>query len=894
MKKVIASIFILSLTFTFAKDLHPTVKTNTIINSTQNPTEVVVDVNMPETSTTREEIILHVEDFEGDVSGWNTGTGWELSDQSYNSETHSMNSPDANDTGEWNSYDLFSPTLSLPDLGEGEIMHFKFHVHSDMPDFTQEDDPATPDDESQYLADYWAISIMDVAALAWHTSNHNSTDGDSWWCGDEEIGGYLDSWVQYLDTPSFTVPSGASLSADMRWGIESPAGAAGAIPNTCVDGWDQANVQISTDGGASFSMLNGSDPYDFDCGYGTVYNGLEGLPGWGGNEDWHNVSFDLSMYEGQDVVVRFAFYSDPAYSTIDDASIDGFQVDNIVVSGGAFSDTGDDNESMSVSGAVWVDQFYEYGDETQPGALGWTEYIPGYPFNGNTFMDISDFAGKDVVFRFQSRYDGDFYTETGLGGQGSGLWIDDLTVYKISSGSYPAPQNFMAEAGDSEVLLSWDDMNLAGTNDYVYDNDAFGNGITMSTEGSTAWAGAEMAIAGPSTVNSVSIFNINPAGTPTTIGVFGTLGTLYSNEPMYTLEVNLDEADAWNTFDVDGWEFNNNYIIAHLFSFDVSAALDESVVPSSHSKVLFTGGGWDDWSVAGASIGDGEWGIRANVTTEGANVTYNVYRDEAMIASGLTNNAYTDNMAENNMTYEYAASATYPDGEESGFSNIAIATPQSNTVHEDSYDDGSMESSFNAGSTNYCAVRFNANDGGEDVVRFKWYQTEDGGAFYLRLYEDNGGIPGTQLYSGIVASGLVEGWNEKDLSSQGLSVSGDFWIGVKEFSSTKPFGLDTSSDAGHSFSSDDNWASASPIAGNLMFHVFLDEGEGGGGDCSASDFGDVNEDDAVNVLDIVSIVNFIMGNDTPSAYQSCAADVNEDGSLNVLDIVSIVNMIMGN
>jgi len=31
----------------------------------------------------------------------------------------------------------------------------------------------------------------------------------------------------------------------------------------------------------------------------------------------------------------------------------------------------------------------------------------------------------------------------------------------------------------------------------------------------------------------------------------------------------------------------------------------------------------------------------------------------------------------------------------------------------------------------------------------------------------------------------------------------------------------------------------------------------------------------------------------PDAYQSCAGDVNEDGSLNVLDIVTIVNIIMG-
>ena len=231
-----------------------------------------------------------------------------------------------------------------------------------MPDFTQTDDPSTPDDESQYLADYWALSIMDIEALSWHTSDHNSYDGNSWWCGDEEIGGYLDSWVQYLDTPSFNVPAGSSLSADMRWGIETFAGVSG-VDGEClnggpIDGWDQANVQISTDGGLSFMTINGSDPYDFECGYGTVYNGLAGLPGWGGEQNWHNVSFDLSEYAGEDAIIRFAFYSDPAYSTIDDAGIDGFQVDNILVSGGAFSDSGDDDETMNASGAVWVDQFY--------------------------------------------------------------------------------------------------------------------------------------------------------------------------------------------------------------------------------------------------------------------------------------------------------------------------------------------------------------------------------------------------------------------------------------------------------------------------------------------------------------------------------------------------------
>ena len=36
-----------------------------------------------------------------------------------------------------------------------------------------------------------------------------------------------------------------------------------------------------------------------------------------------------------------------------------------------------------------------------------------------------------------------------------------------------------------------------------------------------------------------------------------------------------------------------------------------------------------------------------------------------------------------------------------------------------------------------------------------------------------------------------------------------------------------------------------------------------------------------------------MGTATPDAYEACASDVNGDGVLNVLDIVSIVNIIMG-
>lgn len=56
--------------------------------------------------------------------------------------------------------------------------------------------------------------------------------------------------------------------------------------------------------------------------------------------------------------------------------------------------------------------------------------------------------------------------------------------------------------------------------------------------------------------------------------------------------------------------------------------------------------------------------------------------------------------------------------------------------------------------------------------------------------------------------------------------------------------------------------------------------------------GDANGDQNVNVLDITSIVGYIL-NQNPQPFLSEAADVNEDGLINLLDIIGVVNIIMG-
>ena len=69
----------------------------------------------------------------------------------------------------------------------------------------------------------------------------------------------------------------------------------------------------------------------------------------------------------------------------------------------------------------------------------------------------------------------------------------------------------------------------------------------------------------------------------------------------------------------------------------------------------------------------------------------------------------------------------------------------------------------------------------------------------------------------------------------------------------------------------------------------------GGGTCILTQvLGDINNDTQINVLDIVLLVGFILGNEVPDDLQYFSSDINSDGNLNVLDVVSLVGIILGN
>lgn len=134
------------------------------------------------------------------------------------------------------------------------------------------------------------------------------TTFDSAWTSDGDVlysgtGDLLDNWAIFETT------GGGTLSFDTYWDIE--------------DYWDFGFVQVSTDGGYTWTSLeNAYTTYDYDPNaHPTVIANLPGLTGWSGA--WMNISYDLSAYAGQDILLAFRFVTD--WGT----HFEGWYIDNV-------------------------------------------------------------------------------------------------------------------------------------------------------------------------------------------------------------------------------------------------------------------------------------------------------------------------------------------------------------------------------------------------------------------------------------------------------------------------------------------------------------------------------------------------------------------------------------
>ena len=764
---------------------------------------------------------IWLEDFEGDISDWTVEDGWELTEVSSYSPTHSFHIDDDN-------YDIassiISPVLSVPELGgENELMKMNFALWVDLPDYDGDGD--------NYLEDYYWVDIANVSDVPvyFHPSTTDAYNGSSWWCADPNIGGYSDAWVQFIQSPSITIPvGGATLSAMMKWAIEDYAGA--SVGGTCTDGWDAANVRISTDGGSTWNLLNASnDSYDFYYGYGWIYNDTEYdcggsleqvAAGWAGQSDWHEVLFNLNNYAGEDVIIQFAFGSDPAYSTPDDGSITGLKIDNIEITDDSgdiiFQDNADDELNMTPMNGLefaWEQFFYDYGDITQPGSLDWEVYPPGAPFNGNTQLDMASYAGSDIRIRFTGRMDAD-----DDGGNGEGLFIDDVHIWKVSVNNLPPVTNLNSLAEDASVTVTWDlPPSEQYNNDEIYhhDNSAdnayywtvdneirFGSIFTIPFGAETFTVHSAMFAAennnGDSDINTViEGYNVSSTG-------------LAETTPVYSMNATLESGEL-SEVDLGGWEFGGSFLISMTADSNVSMYVDEAAETynSYFSSSDFGSNNWYELVADGGGLG--EWIINVTVSTTGEIIQpeFNVYRsvdgddfNATFNGMGLTDNVYIDNFVSNGIEYCYQVEAVY-EGEASDLAGPTCAMPEAQTIYELYYDDGTDETSINSGFMNPLCVKFTPEAYPVDLYRATFYCVGNStGDAFLNVWDDDGtdGMPGTLLIENWPATFIGGYWTPISLSDFGITITeGSFYVGWVELNSTPPIGVDSDNPPTNSF-----------------------------------------------------------------------------------------------
>jgi bacillopeptidase F (M6 metalloprotease family) len=152
-------------------------------------------------------------------------------------------------------------------------------------------------------------------------TNWTSVSG-ALWGGKADL---LDNWAIFKTT------GGGTLSFDTTFDIEPY--------------WDFGFVQVSTDGGYTWtSLANAYTTSDYDPNAHPKV--IANLPGLTGASDWMNVSYDLSAYAGQNILVAFRYVTDWGTTGA------GWYIDNVYVDNTLISDGTDASVFMDITQVV--------------------------------------------------------------------------------------------------------------------------------------------------------------------------------------------------------------------------------------------------------------------------------------------------------------------------------------------------------------------------------------------------------------------------------------------------------------------------------------------------------------------------------------------------------------
>ena len=190
------------------------------------------------------------------------------------------------------------------------------------------------DTVSQFAADYWTLLVSDEKPTRVSFSGDEFTQiipttahsGDACYWGNS--GDSIDSKI----TRAFDLTNveSATLNFSAWYQLEEL--------------WDYAYVMVSTDDGATWTLLNGVNTTDENP------NGTGLGPGFSGASDgWRDQSFDISEYAGDEILVRFEHVTDDA------VNVHGICVDDIEIPEIEYFDNTEGVSDWEFDGFVHID-----------------------------------------------------------------------------------------------------------------------------------------------------------------------------------------------------------------------------------------------------------------------------------------------------------------------------------------------------------------------------------------------------------------------------------------------------------------------------------------------------------------------------------------------------------
>ncbi len=176
----------------------------------------------------------------------------------------------------------------------------------------------------------WTLPVAPVGTNTWQQSTVRAFSGTSFYAEDSNVAS-----DQYLVSPAITLPGAGQQPISLAyWNFQNMEANNGTNPDAC---WDGSLLEISTDGGANFTQIAGSDLL------GDQYNGnitnnapspISDLDAWCADDivpasgDQTDISVvDLNAFAGQTVQFRFRVGTDG------NTGDEGWYIDNVTAQG---------------------------------------------------------------------------------------------------------------------------------------------------------------------------------------------------------------------------------------------------------------------------------------------------------------------------------------------------------------------------------------------------------------------------------------------------------------------------------------------------------------------------------------------------------------------------------